>query len=288
MFIRPVAFESLGTRSMCTYVETGDVKILIDPGVSLAPYRFGFPPHPVELKCRADSWNDILGLAERSDVMVVTHYHYDHFNPFDGIRIYAGKTVLVKHPKENINYSQIKRSGMFLCEIKGLAETLDYADGKSYSYGRTSINFSKAVFHGANSTLGYVLEVMVDDGFRLVYSSDVEGPGLPDQVEFIINSDPDMLILDGPMTYMLGYRYSYESFNRSVENILKIIDSCSLRNLVIDHHTLRDLEWQKKFSRIFDAASGKGVRVQSAAEYLGRTSNLLEARRKELYDKQPI
>jgi len=31
----PLADESFGVRSMCTYIETPDVKILTDPGVSL-------------------------------------------------------------------------------------------------------------------------------------------------------------------------------------------------------------------------------------------------------------
>jgi hypothetical protein len=35
MAVEPLSFDSMGTRSMCTYVETGDVRIVIDPGVSL-------------------------------------------------------------------------------------------------------------------------------------------------------------------------------------------------------------------------------------------------------------
>lgn len=46
----PLAAESFGARSMCTYVETRDVKILLDAGVSLRPKRFGLPPHPLEFK----------------------------------------------------------------------------------------------------------------------------------------------------------------------------------------------------------------------------------------------
>ena len=40
----PVAAESLGVRSMCTFVETCDIKILLDAGVSLCPTRFGSTP----------------------------------------------------------------------------------------------------------------------------------------------------------------------------------------------------------------------------------------------------
>jgi len=44
----PLAAESLGVRSVCTYVETWDVRILLDAGVSLCSNRYGFSPHPLE------------------------------------------------------------------------------------------------------------------------------------------------------------------------------------------------------------------------------------------------
>src|SRR2546425_6685408 len=40
----PLAAESLGVRSMATYVEAGDLGILIDPRATLAPARRGLPP----------------------------------------------------------------------------------------------------------------------------------------------------------------------------------------------------------------------------------------------------
>jgi predicted metallo-beta-lactamase superfamily hydrolase len=48
MKILPVAFESMGVRSMATYVETSDLRIFIDPGVSVSPDRYSMPPHTVE------------------------------------------------------------------------------------------------------------------------------------------------------------------------------------------------------------------------------------------------
>ena len=46
----PLAAESFGVRSMCTYVETSDIKVLLDGGVSLCPIRYGLPPHPQEFR----------------------------------------------------------------------------------------------------------------------------------------------------------------------------------------------------------------------------------------------
>ena len=51
MKITPLAADSMGTRSMATFVETGDCRILIDPGAELGPMRYGLAPHPLELYC---------------------------------------------------------------------------------------------------------------------------------------------------------------------------------------------------------------------------------------------
>src|SRR2546426_11323170 len=40
----PLAAESLGVRSMATYVEAGGLGILIDPRATPAPARWGLPP----------------------------------------------------------------------------------------------------------------------------------------------------------------------------------------------------------------------------------------------------
>src|SRR2546427_3137774 len=44
----PLAAESLGVRSMATYVEAGDLRILIDPRATLAPAPPGLPPADAE------------------------------------------------------------------------------------------------------------------------------------------------------------------------------------------------------------------------------------------------
>ena len=52
MRVKPLAFESLGVRSMSTLVEVDDLNIVIDPSISLAPNRFRLPPHPVEIETK--------------------------------------------------------------------------------------------------------------------------------------------------------------------------------------------------------------------------------------------
>ena len=48
--VTPLASESFGVRSMCTLLETPDVNVLLDAGISLCPYRFSLPPHPIEFQ----------------------------------------------------------------------------------------------------------------------------------------------------------------------------------------------------------------------------------------------
>jgi hypothetical protein len=53
---------------MCTYVETPDVKILLDAGVSLGPNRFGLPPHPEEFKAIALCRRKLAEKAKKAEM----------------------------------------------------------------------------------------------------------------------------------------------------------------------------------------------------------------------------
>ncbi|MEM4727224.1 MAG: hypothetical protein QXD04_03095, partial [Candidatus Bathyarchaeia archaeon] len=158
-----MAFDSFGVRSMATYVETDDLRVLIDPGVSLAPIRYGLEPHPLEWRRLEEAWEVVKEYAERSDVLIVTHYHYDHHDPAYP-ELYKDKRVFIKSPKENINRSQRGRAALFLERVKGLPERIEVADGKGLQIGGTVMNFSGAVCHGTDPRLGYVVEVSIKNG----------------------------------------------------------------------------------------------------------------------------
>ena len=288
MKIELLASDSMGTRSMAAYVETGDVKVLIDPGVALGPKRYGLPPHPLEYQKLEEDWKLIKSYAERCDVLVVTHYHYDHHSPEEP-EIYEGKLALLKHPTQNINRSQRGRASYFIEKLGELPERIEYCDGRSFKFGDTELIFSKAVYHGTNPRLGYVTEVAVRCGEEcFLFSSDVEGPSVDEQADFIFQQNPSVVYIDGPMSYMLGYRYAQASMEKSVENLVKILEETKAKTLVLDHHLLRDLEWRQKLSRVFEAAKALGKRVMSAAQFAGKEELMLEARRKELYEKFPV
>ncbi|MEM3551100.1 MAG: MBL fold metallo-hydrolase [Candidatus Bathyarchaeia archaeon] len=283
--VLPLAFDSFGVRSMATFVETEDAKILIDPGVSLAPLRYGLEPHPIEWQRLEETWNHIKRQAENSEVLIVTHYHYDHHDP-EFPELYMGKNVFIKHPTQNINISQKGRAELFLEAIKGLPSKLEVADGKTFKISSTIIRFSKAVCHGTNPRLGYVTMVSIEsDNEKFLHTSDVEGPSLEDQIEFILKENPDVIFADGPMTYMLGYRYSFQSLEKSNSNLVKAIRETKLHTLVLDHHFLRDINYKMRIKPVYEEAERRGVKVMTAAEFSGRKIEMLEALRKELYAK---
>jgi predicted metallo-beta-lactamase superfamily hydrolase len=281
--VKPLAFDSFGVRSMATFVETDDITVLIDPGVSLAPSRYRLPPHPIEEQRMSERWADIKNHAARSDVLIVTHYHYDHHDPEEP-EVYKDKIVYIKHPKAKINKSQAGRASHFLTQLKELPQSLEIADGNEFKHGPTDIKFSPPVYHGTNPKLGYVVEVSIScGGEKMLFTSDVEGPSVADQAEFIIQENPDLLILDGPMTYMLGFRYSRQSLALSIENINRIIKETSVKSILVEHHFMRDLKYKERITEVYDCAAENDVKLITAAEYLGHEIELLEARRKELY-----
>ncbi len=284
MEIKPVAFDSMGVRSMATFIDTRDVKVMIDPSVSLAPKRYRLPPHRIEIERMNEKWEEIKKYVLESDVVVITHYHYDHHNP-EEVEIFDGKTLLLKHPKENINRSQMGRAAYFLERLKNVDVEIDFCDGKNYSFGNTEIILSKAVYHGSDSRLGYVVEVYVSEKDSFLFSSDVEGPNNDEQLKFMLDMNAETVIVDGPMTYMLGYRFSQRAFQNSIENLKKLIEKTGIRKLALDHHLTRDLKWREKMAEIFDLGAEMGVTVDSAAKFAGVEEELLEARRAELYKK---
>jgi len=285
----PLAFDSLGVRSQATFVQTEDLNIIIDPSAALAPRRFGLPPHRIEVERLYELSSNIEEFLRESDVAIITHYHYDHHDPGRIIPLesYNGKILMVKDPRNKINVSQRIRASKFLKLVNNYISKLVIADSKCFVFGKTKICFSKPVPHGVNDRLGYVIEVLVDNGEdKLLYTSDVEGPVLEEQVEFILLHKPGILIVDGPLTYMLGYRFSMSDLQKSIKNLKEIIEALKGSTIILDHHLLRDSGYRNRLHEIYCYAKALRVRVISAAEYLGKPIDVLEVKRRELYEKE--
>ena len=264
---------------MATYVETADIKVIIDPGVALGKMRYDLPPHPIEIERESLHWAAIQQYSSQADILIVTHYHYDHHNPSQP-NIFRDKIALLKHPCENINKSQQARASYFLDVIGSIPDRIEYSDDKEFRFGDTRIKFSQAVPHGNNDRLGYVTEVSITDGkYKLVHTSDIEGGNLDCQRDFIIQEDPDMVIFDGPMTY---------PYQNVIPNIIQILKETRCSDFIIEHHYLRNLKWREKIAELFSVADSMGKRFGCAAMFLGKEEDLLEARRKQMYKEYPV
>ncbi len=281
MKIEPIASDSLGVRSMATYVETDDCKIFIDPSAALGPKRYHLPPSKEEIDALNFFKEKISKKASECDVLTISHYHYDHFDPDESF--YDGKKVFAKDINKNINKSQKNRGSDFKKNISKKCDLI-YADGKGYSFGETNIRFSPSFFHGPeNVRLGYVIMTTIDDGEkRLTHASDVQGPVVKKTADYIIKLNPDVLIMDGPPTLFLGWRFSSQNLLDAANNLNRIIRETNC-DVILDHHLLRDLKYKKRFS---DPYNKFGKKIKTFAEYLGEKNNTLEAHRKELYEEQ--
>ena len=117
----------------------------------------------------------------------------------------------------------------------------------------------------------------IDDGYRFVHASDVQGPVSLRATRALIKWNPDLLYMDGPPSYMLGYKFSRRDLEKAEENLAGIIKETGC-DVILDHHLLRDLKYRERFKKVY-----KTGKVKTAAEYTGMENNPLEARRKELY-----
>ncbi|MGB9854453.1 MAG: MBL fold metallo-hydrolase [Candidatus Bathyarchaeales archaeon] len=296
----PLAAESFGVRSMCTYVETPDTRILLDAGVSLCPNRFGLPPHPMEFKAIIECRRRMAEAAAKADVVTISHYHFDHHTPSyedwlcnwteadeTARQIYEAKTVLIKNPKEKINFSQRRRAWIFQKTGGKYAKKLEAADGRSFSFGDTKIRFSKPIPHGPeDSALGWVLMATVEyNGEKFMFAPEVQGPMSKQTLETIAAEKPQLILIGGPPLYLAGFKVNAEQIQnglRGLEHIVEIVPT-----VILEHHILRDENWQEKTANILEKAQRKGHRVLTAAEYIGERNTLLEAMRKKLFTEHP-
>ena len=280
MRIIPLAAESLGVRSMATSVECSRSRILIDPGASLGPSRFGLPPADAEWEALRRANDRITAYASRAQFVFVSHYHEDHFR-YDAA-VYAGRTVWAKDPRHMINPRQGQRAAELWKSVKACC-CLDSAEGKTYDFPDAILKASPPLAHGSEGTgLGYVVALTVTDraeGFRFVFASDVQGPVSPVVTAYLTRERPHLLYLSGPPTY-LERQVGPRAIEQGIANLLAIIEATGCR-VILDHHALRDPRVAERLGRLWETGQ-----VVTAAGHLGVPDAALEAMRNVLWAAQ--
>lgn len=270
-------------------IHTEDQVILFDPSVSLGPRRYGLAPHLEELSSAFLSRQLILNAVKCAEKIIQSHYHGDHFTlrlyrPFEFTdksvfqKTYAqhDKVILAKDNAAHINYNQKKRA-RWLWQLPKI--NIYSADNRTFQFGETNIRFSPPLPHGPVPGSWVISTTISDSSSSILITSDVNGPSSDKALDFILSTDVDLVVLDGPSTYhpKQSSKQSLESFER----ILKIIDSGS--SLIIDHHFLRDIRW-KTILRELNILN----KIRTLAEVVGIAPICLESLRKELHENSPL
>ena len=224
-------------------------------------------------------WREIEDASNEVNNVILTHCQYDHLNP-EGYQVFFGKRGFLKNPVLNLNYNQRRRASLLLDELKRRSSEVIYADGMDFQFGDLNLTFSKAVPHGIDTRRGCVLQVFFQEpGKSFLFSSDIEGANLDEQVGFIIHNNPYILLIDGPAITFPKCRS---------HRICEVIEKTGVNTIIVDHHLMRESNWRDYVKDAIDLAQERGVRLVSAAGYRGEEENLLEARRVELYKEFPL
>jgi predicted metallo-beta-lactamase superfamily hydrolase len=287
MEVKLVAFESMGVRSMCTHVRTPDISILIDPS-SACHDRSGVPPHPREYEVMIRKRAEMISLAEQSDAIIISHYHLDHLSPQEtDLRttfstrafvdeVFHGKMLFCKDFNRNVTVRQGSRGAKFHEVYRKRARGFFIADGGSFTFGGTRVEFSEALWHGKDGTIqGYVVGSCIRDGeMTIVHASDVQllNRGC---VDWMLDRNPDLAITAGPPMFdpdrMKNGEYEIAA------GLLRRLSR--VPRVVVDHHLLRSPEWEGFLKEGSDNAT-------CAAAMEKDTVMPLESQRGKLYEAE--
>jgi len=143
------------------------------------------------------------------------------------------------------------------------------------------------VYHGPEETkLGFSLVTTVETpGFTLVHAPDVQGPMYRESLEYISGQEPDVLIIGGPPVY-IRFKLDEEDISRAKKNLMELAKK--VPKLVVDHHLLRTTDYKDFLAPIKKVAERAGNEVMTASELIGKETVLLEARRRELHEEEPV
>lgn len=289
MKVLPIAFDSFGVRSMATLVILKHMKIFIDPGVALGPVRYGLRPSKEEFKALEICRKNIMKFCKKCDIIIVTHYHYDH-HPFpddkEMYKCFYNKKLLIKDVFHDINLSGKKRGRIFLEHLEKHSEIIP-ADNNKFKLSNANIEFSPAVWHGeVGSRVGRVIMAYIKERrTSLLFGSDAQGLADKEALKFAIQKNPLLAIIDGYPTLFIGWRMSKKSFENSKQHVKMFLEKTSVQNIIIDHHILRDINYKEKMKDVFEVSKTLNKNMMTAAEFYKLKNLFLEAWRKDIHNK---
>src|SRR5207244_8385572 len=135
----------------------------------------------------------------------------------------------------------------------------------------------------SNAELRDIARTRLAQGHEVsVHTSDVLGPPLKEQLSFLIDAQPTVLYVDGPMTHM-PENYPPEHTKRSLTHLVRILRTTEVRTLILDQHILRDRDWKSRMVPVFEAGKEHDVAVLTADGFAGKPVDQLKERHDKLY-----
>src|SRR2546428_6405478 len=95
------------------------------------------------------------------------------------------------------------------------------------------------------------------------------GPPLREHLSFLVDAQPTVLYVDGPMTHMPEH-YPQVHTKRSLAHLVRILRTTDVRTLILDHHILRDRDWRARMKPVFEAGEEHDVAGLTPAEFAGK------------------
>ncbi|MGQ9708528.1 MAG: hypothetical protein ACUVUR_06605, partial [bacterium] len=274
--LEPVAFDSFGVKGMCTRIKTPDLTITIDPGVSAQTEHFPLPQKLLQqLLTRYEA--AVIESCARSEVIVISHYHLDHFMPRRECRVYGGKILFAK-ALDDLPQKQQETAKRFFKTIDGLPKEIVWADSRRFKFKKTEIGFSEPIWHGkAEAEPGRVIMTTIRRGReKVLVTSDIAGPADPKTAEQICAQAPDAAVIDGYPSFLMSSPETDLEFIKSIINLCRILTLPGLKTLVFDHHIARDYRYPALFKIVYEKAASLKKRFGTAAEMVGEKSTVLE------------
>lgn len=192
--------------------------------------------------------------------------------------------LLAKGQKWFERTSKIWSENPWVKEFKSKNIQVIFADGKEFKIGKTKVRVTPPLFHGIEyDRVGWIIALVLEyNGKKVLYTSDLQGPFIEDYAEWIIDENPDLLILDGPATYLLGYMVNRINLQRAIDNAVNMIKKIKAKIIIYDHHLLRDHLYKKRMSEVYKEADKNKKQIITAAEWLGKEPLILKLTKNKL------
>ncbi len=194
--------------------------------------------------------------------------------------------MYAKDYRSHINYSQRQR-GYIFSKIASDFTEITYSDAQTYRKGGTEITFTEPMAHGEEGgQLGYIVAVEITSGDdTLAFYPDVQGPVSERSLDHILAKKPSILIVGGPPLYLSGWQIKEEIIAQGLEHLQLIAEKVPLT--LLDHHILRNEKGLEETHRLAELAEKNGNRLRTFAEHLGLENQLLEAKRRQMFEESP-